>query len=91
MIINGNAQACTSASIHHRAPNGHLATNGFRKSALLNGSPSNTLNGFVNGSTVNRFVPNGSVGGSPLRGHSPRGTPSGKLQNTNSSRSSVAR
>uniref|UniRef100_A0A0M3ISV7 Pecanex-like protein n=1 Tax=Ascaris lumbricoides TaxID=6252 RepID=A0A0M3ISV7_ASCLU len=76
MIVNGNAQACTSASIHHRTSNGHVTTNGFRKSALLNGSPSNTLNGFVNGSTVNRFVPNGSVGSSPLRIHSPRGTSS---------------
>uniref|UniRef100_A0A915BXU3 protein-tyrosine-phosphatase n=1 Tax=Parascaris univalens TaxID=6257 RepID=A0A915BXU3_PARUN len=90
MIVNGNAQACTSASIHHRTSNGHVTTNGFRKSALLNGSPSSTLNGFVNGSTVNRFVPNGSVGSSPLRIHSPRGTSSCKLQNTGSPRSSVA-
>uniref|UniRef100_A0A915Q124 Uncharacterized protein n=1 Tax=Setaria digitata TaxID=48799 RepID=A0A915Q124_9BILA len=87
-VSSSTATASPTTTVHRLSTSsGHQ--NVCRKST--NSSSNAPLsNGFASGSTVNRFVPNGSVAGSPLRGHSPRTVPNGKLQNGGSPRSSLA-
>ncbi|VDN01331.1 unnamed protein product [Thelazia callipaeda] len=101
MLSSGNMQlasvsnavsALPSATAAHRlvSTNSHYPAV-YRKNTLSCTSSVPVTNGFASGSTVNRFIPNGSISGSPLRAHSPRTVPNGKSQNAGSSpRSSLA-
>ncbi|KAM3723274.1 Tyrosine-protein phosphatase [Dirofilaria immitis] len=96
MLMNGKPQLAVGSSststvtaIHHlNGANGHHQS--VCRKNINNASNTPVSNGFASGSTVNRFVPNDSIGGSPLRGHSPRTIPNGKLQNGGSPQSSLA-
>ncbi|VDK75624.1 unnamed protein product, partial [Gongylonema pulchrum] len=86
----------TVSAAHRLSSNISSYQHGYRKGTMVNNDATNTLvtNGFASGSTINRFVPNGSVSGSsPFRGNSSHTVPNGgsSLRNGGSPRCSLAR